>query len=369
MLDTTINAVAGGVAGIASSLFVAPLDVVKTRQQAQKGNISPVSKKRGHAIRNTFVLMFKIWQREGIRGLYRGVGPLMLGYFPSWAIYFSVYEKCKRVFFSEHRSKACTSSVGKDAAQEDTQKGSPFQPYQIACAMVAGAASVSLTNPIWVVKTRLITQEHPDLQTLRRVAAEAATKIQFRNLQMDTPSAKWRMPRFWAWRRQNLTEFKKPLLAPTGPACAPRYNSTFDAFYKIYKYEGMAAFYRGLMPSLFGTLHVGLQFPLYEYFKDKFLVLAGEDHQYLGIISAASLSKIAASAVTYPHEVLRTRLQSLDAPTHNSMALLIRDIWRSEGWKKYYAGMGTNFIRTIPASSVTLLTFEVVRKLAYRISS
>ena len=46
-----------------------------------------------------------------------------------------------------------------------------------------------------------------------------------------------------------------------------RYRHTFDAALTIYRTEGIRAFYRGLLPSLFGIAHVAVQFPLYEQLK------------------------------------------------------------------------------------------------------
>lgn len=37
-----------------------------------------------------------ILKHQGIRGLYRGLGPTILGYLPTWAIYFSVYDETKK---------------------------------------------------------------------------------------------------------------------------------------------------------------------------------------------------------------------------------------------------------------------------------
>jgi hypothetical protein len=37
-----------------------------------------------------------ILKNQGIRGLYRGLGPTILGYLPTWAIYFSVYDETKK---------------------------------------------------------------------------------------------------------------------------------------------------------------------------------------------------------------------------------------------------------------------------------
>lgn len=46
-----------------------------------------------------------------------------------------------------------------------------------------------------------------------------------------------------------------------------RYRHTLDAAVTIYRTEGIRAFYRGLLPSLLGILHVAVQFPLYERLK------------------------------------------------------------------------------------------------------
>lgn len=48
------------------------------------------------------------------------------------------------------------------------------------------------------------------------------------------------------------------------PPSDKRYRNTVQAFYTIYKNEGLGAFYKGLLPSLFGVSHVAVQFGLYE---------------------------------------------------------------------------------------------------------
>ena len=36
-----------------------------------------------------------IWRSEGLRGMYRGLGPIVMGYLPTWAVWFTVYNKAK----------------------------------------------------------------------------------------------------------------------------------------------------------------------------------------------------------------------------------------------------------------------------------
>lgn len=40
----------------------------------------------------------RILSEEGIRGMYRGLGPLVMGYLPTWMVYFGVYENSKLYF-------------------------------------------------------------------------------------------------------------------------------------------------------------------------------------------------------------------------------------------------------------------------------
>lgn len=80
-----------------------------------------------------------------------------------------------------------------------------------------------------------------------------------------------------------------------------------------------------------------------------------------------------ASITTYPHEVVRTRLQTLRLPrdpgSENntpsakkrvSLVRTIQKILKHEGWRGLYKGLSINLLRTVPNSAVTMLTFVVI---------
>lgn len=92
--------VCGGTAGAVSGIVSCPLDVIKTKLQAQGGLQSKrtnlrLSTAAYHGIQGTAAT---IWKEEGLRGMYRGLGPMLLGYVPTWAVYLTVYNKAQAYF-------------------------------------------------------------------------------------------------------------------------------------------------------------------------------------------------------------------------------------------------------------------------------
>ena len=92
--------ISGGVAGAVSGLVSCPLDVIKTKLQAQGGFRAPKDgvKITTAAYRGVQGTAATILREEGLRGMYRGLGPMLLGYVPTWAVYLTVYNKSQALF-------------------------------------------------------------------------------------------------------------------------------------------------------------------------------------------------------------------------------------------------------------------------------
>jgi len=99
--ESSFNAIAGAMGGFTSGVVSCPLDVIKTKLQAQGGfraQAAGSNTPRGTVYKGMLGTARVIWRDEGIRGMYRGLGPIILGYLPTWAVWFTVYGKSKEYF-------------------------------------------------------------------------------------------------------------------------------------------------------------------------------------------------------------------------------------------------------------------------------
>ncbi|KAL0048960.1 hypothetical protein WJX82_003336 [Trebouxia sp. C0006] len=147
------------------------------------------------------------------------------------------------------------------------------------------------------------------------------------------------------------------------------YKGFVHAVKQIAREEGIRGFYKGLLPSLFLVSHGAIQFMVYEELK-ALTAGAGEYAKDTGRSSLSvaqisvmgAISKLSASVVTYPSQVVRARLQQRQA--HNR-AVQYRDglatlklIIQREGTGGLYKGLVPNVLRVMPQSAITFLVYE-----------
>ena len=208
-----------------------------------------------------------IIREEGVGAAYRGLTPTVLALLPTWALYFTAYERFKTILSRTPLSHRTPSPPPQHApflpANPQTSAGSklPETGQYIAASIGAGVINVAVTNPLWVVKTRLQTQNIP-------VA-----------------------------------------IASTVPRVS--YTGTFHALSTIIRTEGMRGLYSGLAPSLAGIAHVAVQLPLYESLKKRAAAARGvpvAEIPATDLVGVSCAAKMVASTITYPHEVIRSHM-------------------------------------------------------------
>ena len=105
----------------------------------------------------------------------------------------------------------------------------------------------------------------------------------------------------------------------------------------LYKEGGVPIFWRGLTASLLGLFHVGIQFPVYERLKAEARRRSpNKEESALDLLLASGLSKMTAATITYPHEVIRSRMMDArGASAGKNVFETMRYIIKSEssGWR------------------------------------
>ncbi|KAJ8751129.1 hypothetical protein K2173_016310 [Erythroxylum novogranatense] len=95
--------IAGSIAGCVEHMAMFPVDTIKTHMQAL-GSCPIKSFSVGHAFRS-------ILQTEGPSAFYRGIAAMGLGAGPAHAVYFSVYESCKKYFSGNNPNNSLAHAV------------------------------------------------------------------------------------------------------------------------------------------------------------------------------------------------------------------------------------------------------------------
>ena len=84
--DQSIRSFAGATSGVATSVIICPLDVMKTKLQGRGGlqlwTLDTVSKRRSFQDRGLIGTGRAIWRQGGLLGMYQGLGSTMLAILP-----------------------------------------------------------------------------------------------------------------------------------------------------------------------------------------------------------------------------------------------------------------------------------------------
>lgn len=128
---------------------------------------------------------------------------------------------------------------------------------------------------------------------------------------------------------------------------------------QLYSEGGPLVFWRGMTASLFGLSHVAIQFPCYEFLKDRARQQSPHGKETpLDLLVASGLSKMCASLLTYPHEVVRARM--MDARTKQSLTNTVQRIYLHEGLGGFYTGLPISLVRVLPNCCITFMTYELL---------
>lgn len=210
----------GMIANVISTIVTHPIDVVKTNfQLAQTRNVKT----------NAINIFHDIFKRNGARGFLAGLTPNLLTYPVFWGIYFS----SDQIIRGQDNRKLFANNFLDDFTK----------------AYCSGILGSGLTNPIFVIKTRV--------QDVERFNAN------------------------------NKHNYKNPSIITV----IRQTNSL-----------GYQAYFRGLGSTYLNNLKLAIQFPLYKILKE----------ETNSVTLSSFLAKVASSSISYPLDLIRINQRNSD---------------------------------------------------------
>ncbi|TFK40188.1 mitochondrial carrier domain-containing protein [Crucibulum laeve] len=319
-------ALAGALGGCFSTAVVYPLDVAKTRIQALPSD----AKGKGKDNLSMLSVLVRIYQREGIMGLYRGFGATMLNTFSMQYAYFFFYSFVRNSYIKRLTAKL--------------PPGSKLPPLSTAAELLLGALAGALaqifTIPVSVIATR---QQVGRPGQLQQKAAEFSV-----NQDQEDDSF--------------LTVAKE-----------------------IIDEEGVTGLWLGIKPGLVLTVNPAITYGVFERVKSIVLLAkakAGTGQKMSPWISfiVGALSKTLATVVTYPYIMAKVRIQARSADVedavehheqlprphayhhekskHVSAIDILTRVWKREGFVGWYQGMQAQITKAVLSQALLFMSKE-----------
>ncbi|KAF4636846.1 hypothetical protein G7Y89_g1236 [Cudoniella acicularis] len=301
--------VAGGIGGMTAATLTAPLDVLKTRlqsdfyqQQLAQSRLAKGISPHAHLsafrsgllhFRETFQILGSVHRVEGWRALFKGLGPNLIGVVPARSINFYVVGNGKRII-------ANYGNNGEESA------------WVVLCAAaLAGIVTSTVTNPIWLIKTRL---------------------------QLD-----------------------KNVVERNGGTTQRRYRNSWDCIKQVVRQEGWVLYEQMKKSLAKREEHItrsGRERTLWDNVVS-----------WTGSTGAAGSAKLVAALATYPHEVARTRLRQAPLengkPKYTGLLQCFKLVWKEEGMVAMYGGLTPHLLRTVPSAAIMFGMYEGILKLLH----
>ncbi|KAE8136495.1 mitochondrial carrier domain-containing protein [Aspergillus pseudotamarii] len=250
MIDSGINAnvayLSGGFfADLAASVVYVPSEVLKTRLQLQ-GRYNNPHFNSGYNYRSTRDALRTIIRQEGFSALFHGYRATIYRDLPFSALQFAFYEQEQRL------AKEWVGS-------RDIGLG-----LEILTAATAGGMAGVITCPMDVVKTRIQTQQNPDVQGPASSSKPAAEHASIKESPRQHTSSQ---------TTSSLRTHSRPIstggastsVAPPG---APRLDTSsfLTGLKMIYRTEGLGGWFRGVVPrGVWTSIQSGTMLVMYQY--------------------------------------------------------------------------------------------------------
>uniref|UniRef100_A0A8C5Q4N8 Peroxisomal membrane protein PMP34 n=1 Tax=Leptobrachium leishanense TaxID=445787 RepID=A0A8C5Q4N8_9ANUR len=247
-LKAGLSICAAGGGSVTAMTFFYPLDTARLRLQVDERRNS----------RSTLTVLLEIIKEEGILALYRGWFPMISSLCCSNFVYFYTFNCLKALWHTDNVSKngkdLIIGFIAGQAIPYGCTARKKIGTVSFTGSYKGGVINVLLTNPLWVVNTRL--------------------KLQG-------------------------AKFKNSDIIPT------TYMGIKDTFIKILQKEGLLALWSGTLASLLLVFNPAIQFMIYEGLKRQ-LLKKRKELSSMEVFTIGAIAKTFATMLTYPLQIVQS---------------------------------------------------------------
>ena len=305
-----VHALAGSIGGCIATVITYPL-MAKSARAANARRRARQSTSPSSTSTSSF---------RSMSDAYTGLSASLVGTTVSQGVYFYFYSLLRSFFI--HRRHG------------ETHGHAPSVVESLGIASLAGMANVLITNPIWVVATRL--------QTLSGGSENEPTDD-------DSDGTK----------KKNKKKNKTSSVSV----------SNLSVLKSVYADYGIPGFWNGCGASLIMVINPTIQYAIYEWLMARTLrQRRRQQPSTLHVFLCSSVAKAGATLCTYPMLTIKTRMMSARRDDQYSSVLdAVKSIHEREGLAGYYQGIETKILQSILGASVLLMIKEKITQASVRL--
>ncbi|KAL4457944.1 hypothetical protein ABPG75_012809 [Micractinium tetrahymenae] len=364
--DAAVEGVSGAIGGIVATVATYPLMTVNTLQatRAKAEQRGPREEEQAHRGRGrragTLHEMAELVREGGWGALFAGLEASLIGTTVSQGIYFYLYSLLRRLAVLRRAAAeaAATGVTGRQlAAAVDVRGANVTVGESLLVAALAGMGNVLLTNPIWMVATRMqaMSRARPRQQPAPAGAAAAAAAAAKAEAGQAGQEAEAELP--------------------------PARPSILAVARQVYQEFGLPGFWNGTAASLIMVVNPTMQYALYEWLQAaRARLRCGQGRAEAGAAKArpsalevfllSALAKTGATLLTYPMLNIKTRMYvarrsegDAGGAHHTSILAAAAEILHKEGPGGYYRGMRTKIVQSVLAAALLFVCKEKITDL------
>ncbi|ORX58781.1 mitochondrial carrier [Hesseltinella vesiculosa] len=233
--------------------------------------------------------------------------------------------------------------------------GETSSTEKLASALAGSLVTSLLMTPLDVVKFRIQTQAHTKSQAPCCQLTTSPKAVYCTWTHPITHNANTQRP---IRLQQHIASLHECTLGYTKQPFVLR--GTLDGMYKIFRYEGASALWKGLSPVLLMSIPGNMiYFVGYDHLRDSIQKYTSPAYQEYSPLVAGAMARTIAVATIAPIELFRTRLQSATgAHSYKSVLQGVQKMVQQSGWLALWQGFPPTLWRDVPFSAIYWMGYE-----------